>query len=897
MDDDVHDLVLGPFRDVVAKGKTAVENAKEAGAQPMQKAAQSLVSNGERALKKIEPLCKRQLDEYGPNFVDALKENDDISGFREQLNEMLWDLEDAVEADGFDAEIYTKLQTTLRAAALKISDIVVRMKLEHPHIEPELSVVSEMSRAPSAALSHISDTQQIYPPSPLPDQTPRSVPQTEYIHPVDEAIVMEAKAGPVQSWDDRQRTEVQAQQLANGVEALGIVEEVVEPQQRSAESVLPEEIPPEPSIDPWQATKQLPTNAINLAEGEGNEQLERRPRLLSGGDEPGLISPITPHQEETSVFPTTQRPRRLDIGVEHMMRQEQGQRQKHTPPGAADDNNPWRNTLPSQRPPSATLTSSVGDGDSTAASSNESIQGSVYTSSPRGSRGARDSLVSPLTGTRNSVQSNPDFQIQTSPSVASPRDSVYSVAEQTQALPTLTAALAASWSSTAATAQPIIPILNHGHGYHPRLPTVPQEGSNLSDQPGLEAVVQPVEDGLIPVMDETTGQQQQAGGSGQGTSPQTPAPTRQPDCNIDLRSSFYQYKGFCEGAKEIIRGDLGVRKVKKPGIGAGTVIVAKCRHCMFELIWKGVEADLNRSSDANYTTANVSFRLRFLSKSHLPARHIDDQLYGCLFCIHSGRTCEESDATVFFTQKQLFAHLARHPRPLPHVPGLKVVDAQQVPPELRNDYDLHFTHPPGTVTNSALRTPPDRAAVLQFAAGAKIVGVEFPAKYNGEWGIGWADNVRAAFPLDCVRLSPPEKRDVRMQATSNMSAVARWKRHPREKNGKDKDQMVQWLKFDRGEVITSISFPYTEHWCWSGYNARGKWGIFPQSFIEPNTLREAPTGDRASNWSNEGKTGVFARMSTRRPRVGSRPESSASHSSGEAPTITGGQHSPRPSIY
>lgn len=73
MDDDVADLVLTPFRDIVDKGKTAIVNAGDA--QPMLKASQSLVKEGERALKRIEPLCKKNLDEYGPNFLAALKEN------------------------------------------------------------------------------------------------------------------------------------------------------------------------------------------------------------------------------------------------------------------------------------------------------------------------------------------------------------------------------------------------------------------------------------------------------------------------------------------------------------------------------------------------------------------------------------------------------------------------------------------------------------------------------------------------------------------------------------------------------------------------------------------------------------------------------------------------------
>lgn len=71
--DDVVDLVIAPFRDIVEKGREALENAGEDKA--MLKASQSLIKEGERALKKIEPLCRKHLDEYGSNFLDALKES------------------------------------------------------------------------------------------------------------------------------------------------------------------------------------------------------------------------------------------------------------------------------------------------------------------------------------------------------------------------------------------------------------------------------------------------------------------------------------------------------------------------------------------------------------------------------------------------------------------------------------------------------------------------------------------------------------------------------------------------------------------------------------------------------------------------------------------------------
>ncbi len=199
---------------------------------------------------------------------------------------------------------------------------------------------------------------------------------------------------------------------------------------------------------------------------------------------------------------------------------------------------------------------------------------------------------------------------------------------------------------------------------------------------------------------------------------------------------------------------------------------------------------------------------------------IDEQMYGCLFCIQAGHTLEESDATVFFNQKQLFAHLARHPRPLPKVDGITVIEEAELPPHLQDNFDLHIPHPPTEsvmsgiarevarlptaiamdtrkMSHGAIRLPPDRQPVLHFAIGAKIVGIEFPPKYEGKWAIGWHDGVRAAFETDAVQLEAPPKAEVRMQATSSVQAVARWKW-----NQKGDDR---WLKFDKGDVIRNIS--------------------------------------------------------------------------------------------
>lgn len=71
----VDDLVLAPFRDIVAHGEAAINSAEDGGDGEMLRAAQLLLKEGERALKKIEPVCRKGYEEYGSNFVDALMEN------------------------------------------------------------------------------------------------------------------------------------------------------------------------------------------------------------------------------------------------------------------------------------------------------------------------------------------------------------------------------------------------------------------------------------------------------------------------------------------------------------------------------------------------------------------------------------------------------------------------------------------------------------------------------------------------------------------------------------------------------------------------------------------------------------------------------------------------------
>lgn len=78
---DIDVLLLGPFRDVIARAKEAVANAKDADqddpelCELMLKASQLLLKEGERALKRIQPLWDGQVEKYGDAFANTLSQD------------------------------------------------------------------------------------------------------------------------------------------------------------------------------------------------------------------------------------------------------------------------------------------------------------------------------------------------------------------------------------------------------------------------------------------------------------------------------------------------------------------------------------------------------------------------------------------------------------------------------------------------------------------------------------------------------------------------------------------------------------------------------------------------------------------------------------------------------
>ncbi|CAJ0549329.1 Ff.00g029420.m01.CDS01 [Fusarium sp. VM40] len=853
--DDVADLVISPFRDIVDKGRKAVENAGDD--KTMLKASQSLTKEGERALKKIEPLCRKHLDEYGSNFLDALKENDEIAAFRTELNELLWEFEDYIELDDFEADKFAELQALSRKAAPKIYDILMRLKLEVPIDHDNRSIMTRMSGSQSRPISPDAPPMPpIYPFSELIKDTPRSA----------SSLASESRSSNDPVTVEAATAELRRMMQSRSGPDEGLYAESPRSSHTPQAVLTPVEPPPRPpSGNPWDFNvKASPSSRDNhfsddfsferrkpVAPIESpvepispplspdlSRELHPRP-LKPGGDRTSQYSndsqvssvgmEPTTYERTYSVFPS---PRGrysnhnsiLSTSIPEDVvsdRPNTGYMSQLSPTPRTIP--PRTHSLPHSRPESV-----------------ETNPGSVFDA------GRPDGATTPLTDNRDSSLSGFDG----SPTLGTAEMSPLQVKH--------------------------LPVNNYQGMLEPVQPIMVPEVDNLP----------------IPVESEIQ-------------VPEHPPNPFAVDCKLNPQSSFYVHKGFCDGAKEILNGGAGVKKTVKAGF-ATVATIAKCVKCHFELDFNEIDLDVNKADRGNFIKNGIGYRLRFLQKSHLPTRRSDDVMYGCIFCIFQGKTLHASDATVFISQKALFAHLARHPRPLPAVPGFTVIEQEEVPAVHRNDYDLHFkspveTHPVLEKTDEICYLPTatskeaarrmygqrllyDRTPALELVLNAKIVGLSWPAKYMGEWAMGYHDGILASVPTEILKLDPPPSSEVKIDGLSPVQATARWKFNHKDKVKGD------WLKFEKDEIITNISWPYQEYWCWSGTNAKGKTGIFPQAFIDVSTLRDfGKTGsDRASIVSNERNKSlsVLSRFSSRKTSRAGRPGSIAgSISSNEIPAL------------
>ncbi|KAI0020958.1 hypothetical protein F4780DRAFT_305804 [Xylariomycetidae sp. FL0641] len=899
MADEVERLVVAPFKEIVEKGNVAIENAARGASQDvadaMLKAAQSLVKEGERAVKRIEPLCSKAFDDYGSNFVDAIKENDEIAEHRSVLQDLLWDFDEVIEVDGFEAAKFDQLQRASRKAAPKVMDILKRMKLTSPVIT---TTSSQSSRIFSLIPDTMAHAHQEQVPTSTPVHPPPPTSPERLIEETEEQLItmMGATAGPDEG--------LRGLRIGRDPRAENRLDR--SNTRRSETSEAASEFPPRPpSADPWKVGRTPPF--IPDEYSENGDKLERRAPVA--GDSPTIpyAQPVSPTLDHLS-YPASRRTfedaiecshkdqesherhvseasRSFGTNSEGSMSPVHSKRWTNSTQGSTDSGRSSGQVHPSQnmnKPKQcvprrgedveraetsndlavAQLSlnmSTVSQRGSPVPTNGQGLSPADYLSIPSGPfRHARD--------TDDSANTQPLHK----PSTESINSSVFDIVDYMDPTssfpPTSSRSLRSAASSNTyapSTRQPpprnnSSTLYHYPSATHSRSSTTTtirhDSSSNLTVRPSHDDAQSNggIDQGLIPV---DTDDPLLNGPL---------MPSREPDCGIDQSSSFYKLKGFCKGAEEARRGQRGYKKIKRPVGGFSMAVVAKCNHCLYELDFKSVEQDWNNEPASNFSSNGVGFRLRVLQKSHLQVRHVDEQLYGCLFCIEQGQTIDESDATVFFNQRQLFAHMARHTHPLPQISGVTVVEEPELPPDLAYSFDLHFARPPlqsvmagiarevsrlpvavaletRKVQHGIMRSPPDRTPSLHFAIGARIVGIEFPAKYEGKWAMGWHDGLRGAFEVDSVQFGPPPKGEVKMQGTSHMQAAVRWKWNQK---GDEK-----WLKLDKGDMVKNISWTYPDHWCWSGTTSKG-WGIFPQSHLDPASLRTSELGDggTVSGW-------------------------------------------------
>lgn len=270
-----------------------------------------------------------------------------------------------------------------------------------------------------------------------------------------------------------------------------------------------------------------------------------------------------------------------------------------------------------------------------------------------------------------------------------------------------------------------------GHGTLARTLKLPGYGEGVPD--GIQVVGQLESDAGLMLANEDYNQP-------------TPS-TSVKSIEYPMRSdtSFHKFGGFCPGAHMIRRGTKGAQEVrKKPGAHLDAHISVKCIKCKYEISWEVYDKDNFLDQGGIYTINDIRFRQRFLSKCHMPSGHTDECAYACIFCVDGGKTVDDYDATIFFSLKQFLQHLEKHSRPVKAVEGLIVLYNE---PDLV-DFDIDFkTMVPkcspfanieGTFQNHPTaraiidhrerirgfkKVDPTQRATLQFALGARIVGM------------------------------------------------------------------------------------------------------------------------------------------------------------------------------
>ncbi|KAG8163165.1 hypothetical protein KVR01_007643 [Diaporthe batatas] len=819
---DAEELILNPFHEVVERGKEAVANAERAAdqdaelSQVMGKAGVAVVKEGERALKRLQPLWDSQVDKYGDAFKESMGQDAAIEKRRRKLEHLLYDFEDYAEPDTFVHERFAELQAATKSLAMDVIDVIKKLKLDTaitpPYSPPSPSKFPPLPPLPPLPLKSPSRivngarsprpptppgrkggrTGALGSPPPLPPgaSSPDRIAQSTPVPPPD--LSEATLPAPRTRLPPGKRDLVG---LNTGSQRSLKSNSTVHSRASSAYSVgsLPppaytpdSEAPPVPQITHYNTadrpeSRESSSLGIHGPPTPQNSTLSRQPSL-SATDASSIseIPDFPVPQPHTGI--------RTTAWVSDQAGSPNPRYHGHRPPSRYEPH--------SLQAIQSLQQTAIPEDQAVAAGSSSSMP------VPRARAGHSfinfDTALTPIISELSRFGVDPS----SSPGGGSGPDS-----PETSRSTTLSHATSMSSLRTGSTHimrpgtsnggwTPITPAdtthqppkgsfspislppaaLEPPEGHHTRLPeaAVPVPLPTPAHPAPEDWATRTV----LSISDHASTTNFSA------TSPTTTPQPREPDTAIGQRSSLHLLGGFCPGAQAFRasgHGD-GVRRVA--GHVAGhSAATARCEACSYGHAWSELELDVReRMPRATFPRGGgLLFRIRLLYKSHLGAPRPGEAFYGCLFCAQSGRVVREGDATVFRGADELLRHVASHPQPLPDVPGLTVLYGREVlaaDPRV-NDFDVWLTE------------PPQRGGV--------------PPEVEAEV---------ARLPV----------------ATAVKGHVQRYgeKKLPRP-DGKGPDSLLQFFE---GSRVIGVEFPgkYAGKWCTGWHD--GVWGYFPAKIVE-----------------------------------------------------------------
>lgn len=441
---------------------------------------------------------------------------DDIAAFRTELNELLWEFDDYIELDDFEAEKFSELQAVSRKAAPKVYDILMRLKLEVPIDHDSRSIMTRMSGTQSRPISPDAPppVPPIYPFSDLRKDIPRST----------SSLASESRSSNDPPTVEAATAELRRMMQSRSGPDEGLYAESPGAIHTPQSALTPVEPPPRPpSGNPWDFNVKA---SLTPRENQFSDDFtfERRQPVapIESPIEP-ISPPLSPDQGREM------RPRPLKKGVD---RSSQYSNDSQVSSGGIESTTYERtySVFPTPRGRYSSHNSIL----------STSIPEDVV--SERSSTGYMSQL-SPVPRTvpprsHSLPQSRPE-SVETNPG------SVFDSSRADGATTPLTDNRGSSFS--AADGSPTLGTVEMNHLSVKHLPVNNFQGML---EPVRPVMVPEVDNLPIPVDTEVV-------------APEHPPNPFAIDCKLSPQSSFYVHKGFCDGAKEILSGGAGVRKTVK----------------------------------------------------------------------------------------------------------------------------------------------------------------------------------------------------------------------------------------------------------------------------------------------------------------------------------------------